>query len=150
MGIKQLTPMAEVDAYLEENIDRIEFFTINKLSYVGEQCLISARTTNSYTDRTGNLRSSTGYVIVKNGKIVTQTIYEASAGTDRRTGVAEGEKFLRQIVREFPQGIALIVVAGMNYAGYVSGKGYDVLDSAELLAERLVPQLMKQLGFTAK
>lgn len=148
--MKQLTPMAEVEEYLHENIDRIERLAIRNLSFVGESCLTAARSTNSYIDRTGNLRSSIGYVIVKNGKIITHIIHTSGSGTDRKTGVAEGEKFMREIVRQFPKGIALIIVAGMSYAGYVSAMGYDVLDSAELLAERLVPQLMKQLGFTAK
>ena len=70
MGAKQITPMSEVDAYLEEQIQRIEQQTIYNLSYVGERCLNEARSTNSYKDQTGNLRSSIGYVIVKDGKIV--------------------------------------------------------------------------------
>lgn len=150
MGIRQLTPIEEVNEYLLENIDRIEQRIVRNLSFVGESCLTAARSTNSYKDRTGNLRSSIGYVIVKNGKIIKQEIHEAGSGDDRKTGVSEGEKFMREIVRQFPEGIALIVVAGMNYAGYVSAKGYDVLDSAELLAEQLVPQIMTQLGFIRK
>ena len=63
MGAKQITPMSEVDAYLEEQIQRIEQQTIYNLSYVGERCLNEARSTNSYKDQTGNLRSSIGYVI---------------------------------------------------------------------------------------
>lgn len=142
--------MEEVEAYLLDNIERIEQVVVRNLSFVGESCLTAARSTNSYKDRSGNLRSSTGYVIVKNGKIINQVIHAAGSGDDRKTGVSEGEKFMREIVRQFPEGIALIVVAGMNYAGYVSAKGYDVLDSAELLAEQLVPQLMTQLGFIRK
>lgn len=142
--------MEEVEAYLLDNIERIEQVVVRNLSFVGESCLTAARSTNSYKDRSGNLRSSTGYVIVKNGKIINQIIHAAGSGDDRKTGVSEGEKFMREIVRQFPEGIALIVVAGMNYAGYVSAKGYDVLDSAELLAEQLVPQLMTQLGFIRK
>lgn len=150
MGIKQLTPMEEVNEYLQENIDRIEQRIIRDLSFVGESCLTASRSTNSYKDRSGNLRSSIGYAIVKNGKIISQAIYEAGNGEDRKTGVAEGEKFMREIARQFTDGIALIVVAGMNYAGYVSALGYDVLDSGELLAEQLVPQIMTQLGFIRK
>lgn len=150
MGVKQITPMSEVDEYLQDGIDRIEELAIRNLSFVGESCLTAARSTNSYKDRTGNLRSSIGYVIVKNGKIIKQDIHETGGGADRKTGVAEGEKFMREIVRQFTEGIALIVVAGMSYAGYVSAMGYDVLDSAELLAEQLVPQFMKQLGFTVR
>jgi hypothetical protein len=38
----------------------------------------------------------------------------------------------------------------MNYAAYVERNGYNVLTSAELLADELVPKLLKQLGFTTK
>lgn len=148
MGAKQITPMSEVDAYLEEQIQRIEQQTIYKLSYVGERCLNEARSTNSYIDQTGNLRSSTGYVIVKDGKIVQMSDF--TTVKNGREGSQGGAAFARQLVKEFPSGIVLIVVAGMNYAAHVSARGYNVLDSAELLAEQLVPSLMKQLGFTKR
>lgn len=148
MAMKQLTPMPEVDAYLEEQIQRIEQQAIYNLSYVGERCLNEARSTNSYKDQTGNLRSSIGYVIAKDGKIVqTSDFTPIKGGND---GAKGGAAFARQLVKEFPDGIVLIVVAGMNYASYVSAKGYNVLDSAELLAEQLVPSIMKQLGFTKR
>ena len=38
------------------------------------------------------------------------------------------------------------MVAGMRYAAYVSASGRDVLDSAELRANQLVPQLLGQLA----
>ena len=62
-------------------------------------------------------------------------------------GSSEGKAYVQTLVSKFPQGIALIVVAGMNYASYVSAKGYNVLDTAEVLAQRLVPQMLQQLGF---
>jgi hypothetical protein len=39
------------------------------------------------------------------------------------------------------------MATGMNYSSYVAAKGYNVIDSAEDMAERLVPQLMRELGF---
>lgn len=148
MPIKQLTPQAEVNKYLEEQVKRVENLLIHNLSYVGERCLTAARDTKSYKDQTGNLRSSTGYVIAKDGKIVkTSDFKQVRAGKD---GARDGAAFARQLVSEFPEGVALIVVAGMNYASYVSAKGYDVLDSSALLAEQLVPKLLKQLGFTKR
>lgn len=148
MPIKQITPQAEVDRYLGEQVERIEKQIIYNLSYVGEQCLNEGRSTNSYKDQTGNLRSSIGYVIVKDGNIITTSSFATvKAGHE---GTKVGAAYARQLSREFPKGIVLIVVAGMNYAAYVSAKGYNVLDSAELLAEQLVPKLMKQLGFTKR
>lgn len=62
-------------------------------------------------------------------------------------GAKGGKEYAMKLVRDFPKGIVLIVVAGMNYASHVSAKGYDVLDSSELLAEKLVPQMLRKLGF---
>ena len=140
--------MSEVDAYLDEQIERIEQLIIYNLSYVGEQCLTEARNTNSYKDQTGNLRSSIGYTIVKDGRVIRQSDFAVvRKGSE---GKSEGEQFARSLASKFPEGIVLIVVAGMNYASYVSAKGYNVLDSAELLADRLVPSILKQLGFTKR
>ena len=45
------------------------------------------------------------------------------------------------IKAKYPKGLVLIVVAGMNYAAYVEAKGYNVLSSAELMAENILKQL---------
>lgn len=145
MGITQTTPSAEIDRYIEQQVQRVTSALLRNLQFIGERCLNAARDTNSYKDQTGNLRSSIGYVIACDGKIVYQSNFEVvKTGAD---GAKSGIQFAKEIVRQFPEGIVLIVVAGMNYAQYVSAKGYDVIDSAELLADRLVPQILKQLGF---
>ncbi|MDR3246078.1 MAG: hypothetical protein LBT50_06550 [Prevotellaceae bacterium] len=143
MGINMQTTMAEIDRYLQEQIARRERAIIYNLGHVGEQCVNQARSVGSYTDRTGNLRSSTGYVIAVDGKIVRMSSFEAvKTGQE---GSSDGRRFAGELVSRFPKGIVLIVVAGMKYAANVSARGKDVLDSAELLAERLVPQMMKKL-----
>jgi hypothetical protein len=114
------------------------------LQYVGERCVIEARQNANFIDRTGNLRSSLGYVIVEDGRVVTTGGLSATKGGGE--GVSEGRKFLSDVVSEFPQGIVLVCAAGMKYAAYVAAKGYNVEDSAEQLAQRLVPKLIKQLG----
>lgn len=145
MGIKQTTPDAEIDRYIEEQVERINKALIYNLQYIGEACLNAARSTNSYEDQTGNLRSSLGYVIVRDGKIVEQSDFEVVK--EGATGAKSGIRYAKEVARQFPEGIVLLVVAGMQYAAFVSAKGYDVMDSAELLADRLVPQILKQLGF---
>lgn len=145
MGITQKTPASEIDRYIKEQVERITKAAIYNLQYIGEQCLNAARETNSYKDRTGNLRSSLGYVIVVDGKIAYQSNFEVvlQGGTGAKSGI----QFAKEVARQFPEGIVLIVVAGMEYAAYVSATGRDVLDSAELLADKLVPQILKRLGF---
>ncbi len=161
MGMRQTTPQGRITAYIERQVAKYEKLLTMNLQYVGEQCVKAARDLPSpkftgkkpheipphqphYIDWTANLRNSIGYVIVRDGSVVTQGGFKSAKGGDE--GAAEGKAYAEQLAAKFPHGIALIVVAGMNYAAYVSAKGYDVLDSAELLAEKLVPQMMRQLS----
>lgn len=145
MPIRQITPMSEIDRYTEQKLKGLEQSVIRTLTYCGELCLNVARSTNSYKDQTGNLRSSIGYVVTVDGRIVNQSDFETvKKGGD---GSKQGAAFAKQLVRRFPKGICLIVVAGMDYAVHVKNRGYDVLDSSELTADRIVPYMLKQLGF---
>jgi len=137
--------MREIEDYLKEQLERREKALINTLSYVGEACVNEARIGGRYKDRTGNLRSSIGYVLVKEGRVILQSSFEQVKKGAK--GTRGGEAFAKRLVSKFPTGICLIVVAGMNYASYVSAVGLNVLDSSEDLAERLVPQMLKQLVF---
>ncbi len=145
MPIKLVTPQSEIDAYIDQSIDKALEVIVNTFLYVGESCISEARDNGSYMDQTGNLRSSIGYVVVVDGQIVRKNVVDlVKNGTE---GTKEAEAFLERLASEHSTGICLIVVAGMNYASYVEGRGYNVLTSAELLAERLVPQLLEQIGF---
>ena len=155
MPIKQITPMQTVRDWLQEQLDiRLKALT-NVLSYIGLECVIHARLlpsppvemrgnphTPNYIDDTVNLRGSIGFIILLDGR----TIDENFEGK----GAEYGKTFARKIANEFPTGVALVVVAGMNYSAFVSKKGYDVLDSAEELATRLIPQRLEKLGFILK
>lgn len=145
MPIKRLTPTTEIDCYIAGRVEAIKRALVYNLCAVGEQVLNAARLTNSYKDQTGNLRSSIGYVVAVDGEIVQMSSFDTVK--EGREGSRGGKEYAMQLVRDFPHGIVLIVVAGMNYASYVSAKGYDVLDSSELLADKLVPQMLQQLGF---
>lgn len=144
MPIKQVTPKAEINGYIDSKLDMWRRVIIRNFLYVGERVLNAARSTNSYKDRTGNLRSSVGYVLVVDGQVYEMSSFDQIM--DGKTGKQTGTDYARSLARKYRKGIVLIVCAGMNYAAYVSAKGRDVLDSAELLADRLVPQMLKQLG----
>lgn len=146
MPIKQTTPMSQIDKYIQQQLKRQERVLINTLMYIGEQCVNEARSYNgkAYTDQTGNLRSSVGYVVAVDGKIKATSRFEAIL--DGQDGTEAGKEYAKKLVAQYPQGAVLIVVAGMHYAKYVAAKGYNVLQSAELKAEVLVPQLLRQLG----
>ncbi|MBQ9546757.1 MAG: hypothetical protein IJU90_05675 [Bacteroidales bacterium] len=110
------------------------------LKYVGEQCIRDARLKGSYTDRTGNLRSSIGYVIAHRGNVLLESAFNTvNNGSD---GTKGGKNYAHQLAQQYSSGLVLIVVAGMNYASYVQRRGYNVTASAELIAEQLVNQML--------
>jgi hypothetical protein len=143
MGIKMTTGMGDIDAYLEKQIERQIQAVILNLDYIGSTCVTEARTNRTYTPRTEALLNSTGYAVIRDGEIV-------SGGGLKDNGATAGQSAISELIAKHPKGIWLIVVAGMNYAAYVEAKNFNVLSSAELLAEQLVPKMLKDLGFTKK
>lgn len=140
MPISLTTPQEAIARQLAKAIDERRAALARRLAYLGEQCLNRAREAGSYTDRTGNLRSSLGYVVLYRGQPVSPASFSGGGAS------AEASEALQRATAEAPQeGFVLIVVAGMHYAQYVAARGYDVLDSAELLAQREVPKLLDAL-----
>ena len=162
MPITLNTPKSKIASYVIERVERMEQVLVQRLLLIGEQCVNHARNLPSpsaadyndlpkipphqpnYIDWTGNLRSSIGYVVSVDGEIVGESRFEPVAGGTE--GASRGRAYAESLVSQYPKGICLIVVAGMNYARYVAARGYDVIDSAELHARQLVPQMLKQLG----
>ena len=141
MPIKCLTPRAEIELSIIEKVERQKTALVYNLCAIGEQVLTAARNTNSYKDQTGNLRSSIGYAVIVDGEVIQASSFNVvKEGND---GAKNGKEYLEELIQVFSTGI---VVAGMEYAAYVSAKGRDVLDSSELLAEKLVPAMLEQFG----
>lgn len=139
MGLEPKFTQEQIDTYLRSRLTAIRQAIINRLIYLGEVCVREARSNHTYIDRTGNLTSSIGYVVVDNGRIVT------TAGFGGKEGATTGRTFAQSLASKHTKGYALYVVAGMNYAAYVEAKGYNVLTSAESFAEKQLPIILKQL-----
>ena len=130
------------DAFLNE----IEKKQIARLQILGEMCLVEARTNKGYMMQTGALLSSTGYEVFVDG-VAIHSQFDAASGAESNaaeTGIKSGQNIVETIGKG-TKGIALVVVAGMNYAAYVEAKGYNVLSSAEHLAERELPRMLEKL-----
>ena len=147
MGIKMTTPISEVQSAMKAEAERIERLTIRALSYLGEQCVIKARdrsSEESWFDQTGNLRSSIGYVISCDGKIIQYSDF--SVVKNGSEGPEIGKTLAEEIARKYISGYALVVVAGMNYAEYVEAMDNKVvLASSELFARQQLPSMMNKL-----
>lgn len=130
------------DAFLNE----IEKKQIARLQRLGEMCLVEARTNKGYMMQTGALLSSTGYEVFVDG-VAIHSQFDAASGAESNAaemGIKSGQSIAESIGKG-TKGIALVVVAGMNYAAYVEAKGYNVLSSAEHLAERELPRMLEKL-----
>ena len=143
MPVRRTTSDAQISRYIEERMATVRQACINNLIYVGEQAVREARLRGRYKDGTGNLRSSIGYCVADNGKVVKESPFDVVGGGG--DGSRDGAAFLHRLVSGHSSGIALIIVAGMEYAAYVEAKNLNVLDSAEQLAERLLPKLFEKL-----
>lgn len=140
----QCTNFNDIDAFLEAQAIKARNKMVKALAYIGEKCVNAQRNTHSYTDRTGNLRSSVGYIVVANGKIALTSAFETVNGKVGKgdEGSRKGREMAQRLAKQYPNDFILIVVAGMEYAYYVAGRGYDVLDTAELEAGRVAASIL--------
>ena len=146
MGVKAEFTKQDVRERFDAFLDMVEKKQIERLQRLGEMCLIEARTNKGYMMQTGALLSSTGYQIFVDG-VAIHSQFDAASGAESNAaaqGIKAGQDIAEKIGKE-TKGVALVVVAGMNYAAYVEAKGYNVLSSAEHLAERELPRMLEKL-----
>lgn len=96
----------------------------------------------SWIDHTGNLRSSIGFAVYEQGsKYMESAFSQVLSGTD---GSVKGKKMINDIAKEYSRVYALVVVAGMEYAGEVEAlESKDVLASTKIWATSIVEQRVK-------
>ena len=135
MAIKDRTNWQQVDRSFRQAREEYDRKAVEWLSTLGERVVKYAREHGNYTDRTGNLRHSIGYVVVQGGRIVKSEFAPGPAQNESRAYAIE------VALRLPPHKTCLVWVAGMRYAHYVEAKGFDVLqgsaDWVEATAERL-------------
>ena len=134
-----------LDATFRAFLAEVERQIIESLCRVGEEAVKLAKLIppeRGFRDQTGNLRSSIGYVVVKDGKPVNVSFGAVKGG---HAGVSEGQRLALQVGSGITEGYALVVVAGMNYAVHVESKGRDVLTSAEKFAEKEIAKELADL-----
>jgi hypothetical protein len=123
---------ADIQAVFLDRKRRIDEAIILTLKRTGEQFVKNARDDGGYTDRTGNLRSSIGYIIMKDGQKLSEDFRTVKGGKE---GVAAAKRVIDESVSQFRSGYVLIGVAGMDYAAAVESRGYDVITASSTTAE---------------
>lgn len=151
MGIK-LEPMftaADMRMIADRAEKAMNEAALEKMIQVGDRAIelvrVKIKNQGGYDNHTGNLRSSTGYIIYHDGKIVYRNFKESPEGTDKKTGLATGIKEANATLRE-TQGWGIVLVSGMVYAGWVENKGYDVLTGARIGYEDELQQAFNEIG----
>lgn len=141
---------AQIEGTLRKRVLAVHQAYLERLQAIGEEFVKNARNNGSYTDRTGNLRNSVGYVIMKDGKQLFSN-FQATAkgdGSENKTGkdgVAVGQEKALEISGRYPQGYVLIGVAGMDYAAAVESKGFDVISSSSTIAKQAMIKAIEDI-----
>jgi len=138
MGLIPGFSQGSVNNRIDRFVLSIEKRIIYSLAIVGEAFVNTARNTQTYHDQTGNLRSSIGYIIAKDGVIIQENVEGKAEGKSKAKEVA------REVLRENTKGFVLIGVAGMEYACAVESKGYDVITGSIPEAKALLKKKMKE------
>lgn len=147
MGIKVNNAFKVSPKFRKEADERAKTVVKNVLSFVGERAVTEARDHGSYTDQTGNLRSSIGYVVVSDGKVEG----EQKKYKDGADGLTKGKEMLDRLAQKREGDIDLHIVAGMDYADYVERIHHkNVLSSARVLADKEVPEMLETAGLIIK
>ena len=118
-----------IDGIEEEVVDFMDEKAREALIRQKEARLLSGK--RDYLNHTWNLRSAHGYVITYEGKEKRRFIGDQNHPDP--TAAAETNKVLNE---ENKAGTSIIFADGMYYAGFVSSKGYDVIDTAELFLDQ--------------
>lgn len=155
MGIKLKFDPSAFRRRVDEILANKRADIIEALIYVGDACVIHAKSNYTYTDQTGNLTNSIGYVIFEDGEVVSEHFKKTTNGN----GLTEnpysttGQIFnkSREVAKKAlkgQMGFVLVIVAGMEYAMFVETKGKVVLAATELYAQNEIQNLLK--NFKAK
>ena len=124
---------------------RIELALIRNLEIFVTKLEDHAKLSAGYKDQTGNLKSSIGGVVLKNGVPITYRGFEGK-GAD---GVNTGLEYINSLISNYKKGYVILVVAGMDYAAYVEDyHDLNVLKKTELKMARELPKLLLNLKST--
>lgn len=146
MAIKPLWKQSDIKARKDLIQAEIQKRILALLSYTGEQFVSVARQLADFTDQTGNLRSSIGYIILHDGLVVKQDFKISGSGSDGGDGINYGKEHADRLSVEFSKGWVLIGVAGMDYAAAVESKGFEVISTSSLTVKNALEDRLRRIA----
>ena len=143
-----MTP-SEIENMMRHQEEEIDRQTLESFKRVLERALFlqraKMRSNGGYNDDTGQLRSSTGGIIYKDGKILHEDFKLAPYGTDKQPGLEEGRQKALAELRE-SQGWGITIVAGKDYASWVESRhGLSVITDASKEIEKTLDQAFNEI-----
>jgi hypothetical protein len=173
LSIKPKFTKQQLNALVGQKLSRFNDAVVLRFIRIGENFVNDARTNHTYTDRTGNLTSSIGYIILKDGVQLVENFLDkpgpelnelpeaqkkALSGFTGKTaeilkadlqkklvGKDLAKKVAEDLAAKYSTGYVLICVAGMDYAASVESKGYDVITSSAITAKDELPKQLNNL-----
>lgn len=144
-GMTPLFDQKSLERWFEHFQSKAEDKMLALLQAGGEKFIEIARKSGSYKDQTGNLRSSIGYIIAKDGEVVKENFVESDKGTDKTTGKYKGHRLAEKVSLSHANGYVLVGVAGMEYAAALEAKGYEVASGANAQCEKYLRDALKSV-----
>lgn len=139
------TRVSAVDGFLKRAVELLQQYTLTALSKLGDECVVRIRNRSaneSWIDHSGNLRSSIGSAVYEQGRKYMESAFAQVLGGS--VGSAKGRKMINDLAKEYSKVYALVVIAGMEYAGEVEAlDSKDVLASARIWATSVVEKRVK-------
>lgn len=137
-------PVSNQNLIIGQGVDvfyqRLRNAAILRLQALGLELVNEAKRTRGYTDRTGNLTNSMGFVLFEDGNVVVTNLASGEAGTK-----SENTAFAIKSENINGTRFELVIVAGMEYAQYVEAKGFVVLTKAEMKAKHEFAQAVNDV-----
>ena len=116
---------------------RVENAIVMRLEFVLEELKNHAKTHAGYNFHTGNLNSSIGGGVYKNGHLIHTRGFDVVQGGD--DGAKVGLAYLNELALKGRSTYSVVVVAGMDYASYVENlHGKNVLAKTEMVAGEMI------------
>jgi len=140
MDIKAKFSISDLQKALKQEYEKIEKAAISRLTRIGRLFVAAGRANGEYMNHTYNLRSSVAFAISKDGVIILQDYRQYGNGSE---GLNKAKALMDDVASSNGTGVALIVVAGEDYAIYVESKGKDVLTGSSQLAKAELRKVVK-------
>ncbi|MGJ1236371.1 MULTISPECIES: hypothetical protein [Sphingobacterium] len=147
--MKLTTTKLDFDLIVQKQLQDIDNLFFQRLVELCDERIAIQRAKVSpegYNDQTGQLRSSVGYIIYRDGKIRHENFELAPYGTDKAPGLKAGRELALSQLR-ITEGWGVVLVAGMEYASWLeSNHNRTVLASATFKLEDDMEYILKNIS----